>query len=123
MPVEIRSSAPNVSGRTDVLPSMKTLRLVLWLVSAGITASAQGQLVINELVASNSLLVDDPDFEQSSDVVELHNAGAAALDLSGWHLTDNFNDTTKWTFPDGVTIGAGDFLLVWCDGENAVVRG
>ena len=98
---------------------MKTPRLVIWLVCAGITASAQGQLVINELVASNSLLADDPDFAQSSDVVELHNAGAEALDLSGWHLTDNFNDTTKWTFPDGVTIGAGDFLLVWCDGENA----
>ena len=94
-------------------------RLVIWLVCAGITASAQGQLVINELVASNSLLADDPDFAQSSDVVELHNAGAEALDLSGWHLTDNFNDTTKWTFPDGVTIGAGGFLLVWCDGENA----
>ena len=98
---------------------MKTSRLVICLVCLGITASAQCQLVINELVASNSLLADDPDFEQSSDVVELYNSGAEALDLSGWHLTDNFNDTTKWTFPSGVTIGAGGFLLVWCDGENA----
>jgi hypothetical protein len=75
-------------------------------------------LSINELVASNSLLQDDPDFDRSSDVVELYNAGIASLDLSGWHLTDNFSDTTKWTFPDGTTIAAGGFLLVWCDGEN-----
>ena len=97
---------------------MKAMRWIIWLMCVGTAASAQGQLVINELVASNSLLADDPDFDRSGDVVELHNAGATALDLSGWHLTDNFNDTTKWTFPDGVTIAAGGFLLVWCDGEN-----
>ena len=78
----------------------------------------QGQLVINELVASNSMLVDDPDFERSSDVVELYNSGSESIDLSGWHLTDNFNDITKWTFPDGVAIDSGEFLLIWCDGEN-----
>ena len=64
------------------------------------------------------MLQDDPDFDSSSDVVELYNAGTASLDLSGWHLTDNFTDTIKWTFPDGTTIDAGGFLLVWCDGEN-----
>ena len=98
---------------------MKALRLFFWMACAGTTASAQGQLVINELVASNSMLADDPDFGQSGDVIELHNAGTTDIDLSGWHLTDNFTDTTKWTFPEGVMLGAGEFLLVWCDGENA----
>ena len=97
---------------------MKLKRYIILLMIAGCAVPATSQLVINELVASNSLLVDDPDFENSSDVVELYNAGGMDIDLSGWHLTDNFNDTLKWTFPDGITIGTGEFLLVWCDGEN-----
>ncbi len=97
---------------------MTAFRFALLLAALGCLTLASGQLSINELVASNSMLQDDLDFERSSDVVELYNAGGTALDLSGWHLTDNFNDTTKWTFPDGTAIAAGGFLLVWCDGEN-----
>ena len=97
---------------------MKTARFVTLLLSVWCLQPASGQVIINELVASNSMLVDEPDFGSSSDVVELFNADSSDIDLSGWHLTDNFNDTTKWTFPEGVIIGAGEFLLVWCDGEN-----
>ena len=97
---------------------MNALRIAFIVATFGCLTSAVGQLSINELVASNSMLQDDPDFERSSDVVELYNAGEASLDLSGWFLTDNFSDTTKWTFPDGTSIAAGGFLLVWCDGEN-----
>ena len=77
------------------------------------------QVVVNEFLASNSLLLEDPDFENSSDWVELHNAGSSAVDLTGWFLTDNASDTTKWSFPDGTAIAPGGFLVIWCDGENA----
>lgn len=62
---------------------MKLKRYIILLVIAGCAVPATSQLVINELVASNSLLVDDPDFENSSDVVELYNAGGMDIDLSG----------------------------------------
>ncbi len=97
---------------------MKTHYWPILLMCVCASPKVLGQLVINELVASNSMLVDDPDFERSSDVVELYNSGSESIDLSGWHLTDNFNDITKWTFPDGVAIDSGEFLLIWCDGEN-----
>ncbi len=78
----------------------------------------EGQVTLNEFVASNSLGIEDADFTDNSDWIELHNAGTGAVDLSGWHLTDNLSDTTKWTLPMGTSIASGAFLVVWCDGEN-----
>jgi len=78
---------------------------------------AEAQIVVNELMASNSLAVSDPDFDESSDWVELHNLGAEAVDLSGWFATDDLNDATKWAFPSGTVIPDGGFLVLWCDGE------
>ena len=99
------------------------LRHTLWIWGVLAWTSAMGQVVINELVASNSMLVEDPDFNQSSDWVELFNAGSDAVDVSGWHLTDNANDTTKWTFPAGTVLEPGAFVVVWCDGENSGSEG
>lgn len=45
------------------------------------------------------------------DWVELHNPGAAAVDLSGWRLTDD--DTSRtFRFPTGTSIAAGGYLVV-----------
>lgn len=80
---------------------------------------AVSQVTINELIASNSLGIVDPEFSNNSDWVELQNAGPSEIDISGWYLTDNLSDTTKWTLPTGTSIPSGAFLLVWCDGENS----
>ncbi|MDA8606302.1 CotH kinase family protein [Flavobacteriales bacterium] len=80
--------------------------------------TAVSQVVINEFMASNSLAFEDPDFQNTGDWVELFNAGSEDVDLSGWHLTDNWNDATKWTIPDGIQLEAEGFLLVWCDEAN-----
>ncbi len=36
--------------------------------------------------------------------------------MGGWYLTDNPADLTKWQFPDGVSILAQSYLLVWASG-------
>lgn len=77
-----------------------------------------GQVVINELMASNAATVADPDFGDYADWVELHNAGTSSVDLTGWSLTDNAGDSLKWAFPAGTTIAANGYLLIWADGEN-----
>jgi hypothetical protein len=64
------------------------------------------------------LLLKIPDFQNTGDWVELFNAGSEDVDLSGWYLTDNWNDATKWTIPNGVQLEAEGFLLVWCDEAN-----
>ena len=59
----------------------------------------------------------NPDVEGGfSDWIELHNTSDEAVDLSGWHLTDDNDLPDLWAFPDGVTIAAGGYLLVLADG-------
>ncbi|MBO6517220.1 MAG: CotH kinase family protein, partial [Bacteroidia bacterium] len=80
--------------------------------------SIQGNrgLVINELMAVNSSTILDESGD-SDDWVELFNNTRNDIELTGYYLSDDAGNPTKWQFPD-VTIGAGDFLLVWLDDEE-----
>ncbi len=60
--------------------------------------------------------------DSASDWVELYNNGASPVTLTGWHLTDGPSNPTKWTFPN-VTIAAGGFLVVICDGGDVTAPG
>lgn len=78
------------------------------------------QVVINEVSASN--YSDHADGSGAfEDWIELYNGGGAAVDLSGWYLSDSQNNNTKWSFPAGATIGANGFLVVYCDGRNTSI--
>lgn len=99
-----------------MLPYLRFCFLLLCL-AAGATLNAQ--VFINELLASNAVNLADPDFQAFSDWVELYNAGNSPADLSGWTLSDDQNEPTKWTFPAGSIVPAGGFLLVWADGESS----
>ena len=83
-----------------------------------ISFSLSAQVVINEFMAANSSAVNDPDFDDSADWVELYNTSASAVDLTGYYLTDNLSDTTKWMFPAGTSIAGNGFLLIWADAVN-----
>jgi hypothetical protein len=55
--------------------------------------------------------------------IELVNAGPLRVSLEDWYLTDSLTDLTKWQFPDGFTLGAMDFGLLWADGEPLETTG
>ena len=74
-----------------------------------------GSLVINELMASNSNSLLDGD-GNSSDWIELYNPTSSAIDISGWHLSDDVNETTKWAFPDQ-TVAANEYLVLFASGQ------
>ena len=78
-------------------------------------------LVINEIMASNSLSIADQDGEYD-DWVELYNGNSFSLNLNGYYLSDNENDLTKWSFSN-VTIPANDYLIVWCDTAGSTQSG
>ena len=78
----------------------------------------QGQLFINEFMTSNSSGITDADFNDTGDWIELYNNSNTTIDLSGYYLSDNLGDTTKWQFPIGTEIAATDFLIVWADGND-----
>ena len=73
-------------------------------------------LVINEFMADNDHVAADEAGEYE-DWIELYNAGAETVDLTGYTLTDDLGAPAKWTFQP-VSIGPGGHLLVWCDDEG-----
>jgi hypothetical protein len=62
-------------------------------------------IVINEIFAHSN----------HSDAVELHNIGDAAVDISGWLLTDNTTRAVRdWArLPDGVILPPGGYYVSW----------
>jgi hypothetical protein len=68
-------------------------------------------MVINELTSEGVLAGD---FAGPDDAIELHNAGTAPADLSGWQLT-NYTDIpplSAYELFDGTMLDPGDFLVL-----------
>ncbi|MEA5060342.1 MAG: lamin tail domain-containing protein [Candidatus Pelethousia sp.] len=82
----------------------------------------QGNLVINEVVTSNSFSLSQEALG-SPDWIELYNGTGAELDFSGYGLSDNLKDPHKWTFPQGSKLPAGGYLLVYCAKSSLEVSG
>lgn len=80
--------------------------------------TGNAQLVINEFMAANSSTINDPDFDESADWIELYNASSEDIDLSNYSFTDNLEIPNKWSFPSGTMISANGFLIIWADGED-----
>lgn len=77
------------------------------------------QVVINEVSCSNISIIQDS-FGENEDFVELLNVGTTDIDLTGFYLSDNPNNFSKWQIPSG-TILAGQKMMVYCSGRNTVV--
>jgi len=95
------------------IKSFSLLFAVLTIISN--TTSAQN-IVINEVVSSNSSTILDED-KSSSDWIEIYNRGEASLNLAGFGMTDDKTLPLKWEFPS-VDIPAKGFLLVFASGKN-----
>jgi len=73
---------------------------------------------ISEFLAINGGPLVDEDNEET-DWLEIENTGASAINLSGWHLTDDPENLTKWTFPT-TQLPIGDFLIVFASGKDRI---
>lgn len=80
---------------------------------------AAGDVVINELVASNdssSLIVDAAN--EADDWIELYNNTSEVIDLSDAYLSDDLDNLLKWQFPPTTTIEGGGYLIIWADQQE-----
>jgi len=103
-----------------VIPKLRKWSLLMLLFLAGLQVHAQ-DLYISEVVPDNdgSLI----DFEgDASDWIELYNNSSNSIDLVGWHLTDDAEDLSKWTFPS-TNIAPGGLMLVFASDKNRAVSG
>lgn len=76
-----------------------------------------GDVVINELMASNKTTVADQD-GQYDDWAEFYNNSSNTVNLSGWYISDNLQQLNKWQLPNGVFLNPGEYLIVWLDGDE-----
>src|SRR5262245_28276224 len=89
--------------------------LALAILLAG-ARSIWAEPVISEFMAANSSTLADDDGAYS-DWIELHNPDPAAVDLTGWYLTDSVSNKTKWQLPS-VSIPTGGYLVVFASNKN-----
>lgn len=83
-------------------------------ITGGTDPRTPPRLFINEFMASNGETIADR-FGDYSDWIEIYNDEDEPVDMSGMYLTDDLTRPGMWRFPDGVTIPAKGFILVWAD--------
>lgn len=72
---------------------------------------------ISEFLASNQDGIRDA-FGSASDWIEIYNPTDAAIDLNGWHLTDDPDETFQWTFEQATPLASQARLIVWASGQD-----
>lgn len=93
-------------------------KLTTLFMSLLVGGASFSQVVINEIQASNTNTIEDPEYQENADWIELYNASDQEVDLSGYAMSDNSTNTDEWIFPAGTTIDAKGYLIVWADGKS-----
>ena len=93
---------------------MHIARWTVWIGVVGFAHTGSANVVINELLPN-------PDgTDTGSEYVELYNAGASAVDVSGWTLWAGTSSLSKKAeIPGGTLIPAGGFLVLGESGVSA----
>jgi len=79
-------------------------------------------IVINEIMPNNRYGLLDSEGD-SSDWIELYNPTEYNLSLGGYALSDDELELDKWLFPDDITIGAKEYLVVFLSDKNKLTNG
>jgi hypothetical protein len=87
-----------------------------------VTTASNSPVVINELMASNTGALADPQGEYD-DWIELHNLTDQDVDLTGRYLSDEPNNPRKWAFPAGTTLPPDGYVIVWADEDGPATPG
>ena len=85
-----------------------------------LSLTTYSQVLINEFSAANMNGITD-NFGEREDWIELYNVGNQTVNLSGYFLSDNLNNTGKWKFPAGITIAPGEFKLIFASDRDTVI--
>ncbi|HEY7120045.1 MAG TPA: CotH kinase family protein, partial [Tepidisphaeraceae bacterium] len=74
--------------------------------------------IISEFMAANEAGLRDR-YGDHPDWIEIYNPTDQAIDLAGWHLTNDRKSPRLWTFPAGVRISAGRYVVVFASKRNS----
>jgi hypothetical protein len=100
--------------------SMK--KILLLLVCSFCILNSNAQVLINEFSCSNlGTYVDN--HNDYNDWIELFNTTGSAVNLTGYYLSDDSLNNTRWQFPAGASIPANGFLRIWASGRDEASGG
>lgn len=86
-----------------------------WYYTVNPNAPVPG-VIISEFMADDNRTLRDDEGDKS-DWIELYNSSGAAVNLSGWYLTDTTNLLTRWRFPS-VSLASKAYLLIYASGKD-----
>lgn len=98
----------NVIGVEVHQVSSSSSDVVMGLELTATLPATPGDVVINEVFANGS---------GGGDWIELKNPTGAPVDLSGFGLTDDILNPTRYVFPAGSIIPAGAYRMIGCSGD------
>ena len=127
LPAKVKAIAPN--GYTFAGWKDNKDNIVSWNAEYTLTSQTQNikacfvpdntfqrPVRINEVSASNNVFINDS--FKKHDWIELYNTTPDAIDASGMYLSDDLSRPTKYSLPQGTTIPARGYLVIWCDKES-----
>lgn len=79
--------------------------------------ATNSDIVINELMAKNLSTAADSTGE-FDDWIELYNKTANPVDLTGYIITDNEFNLTKYSLPAATIMPANSYLIIWADEDG-----
>jgi hypothetical protein len=82
-----------------------------WYLSALPSRNATNNPARETAIVINEVMYDAPSDEPSAEFIELYNRGAAAVDVSGWRLSD----AVSLTIPAGTTMDPDTYLVLAAD--------
>ncbi len=110
----VEAAANNTAKSVSYLPTGAEHDVFTYQVQSELLA---GPVVINEVLAINNSIVQDPQGTYE-DWIELYNTSNQAIDLSGYHLSDNAANLAKFVMAAGTTIAANGYLIFWADEDG-----
>jgi hypothetical protein len=111
----VEAVAANTALSTSYLPTGAEHDVYVYQVQAELAA---GPVAINEVMATNTVTATDEE-DKYEDWIELYNNTNQAVDLSGYYLSDNPDNLTKYQIPAGVSIPANGYFIFWADEDSA----
>ena len=96
------------------------LNLILLFTTLFLSSSLNGQVCINEIMASNISTVAD-NFGDFDDWIEVYNPTSSDINLAGYYFTDDLAVPNKYKIPSTnssqTTVPAFGYTLFWADNE------
>lgn len=102
-----------------IISALMAVLILLSSVSALAVTRDFGMVKINEIMASNGDTIRDSK-GKSCDWIEIKNTSEDDIDLSGLCLSDGKKNLEKFTFPEGVVLAKGAYMIIFCSDYEKV---